>query len=131
VRTLNRYPDAPNKDLGEGLNTAFDKMKEFRLQPPRIEQLGTSVKVTIPHTPLARPTELILEFLKAHERITNRQARDLTGIKSENLVKVEFYKLRDEGLLQMVPGLKGSAAAWHLTDDGRRHVNPSLTLPGV
>jgi ATP-dependent DNA helicase RecG len=31
VRTLNRYRDPPNKDLGEGLNTTFQKMKEFGL----------------------------------------------------------------------------------------------------
>jgi hypothetical protein len=29
VRTLNWYPNPPNKDLGEGLNTAFQKMKEW------------------------------------------------------------------------------------------------------
>lgn len=32
VRTLSRYKNAPNKDLGEGLNTAFQKMKEWKLQ---------------------------------------------------------------------------------------------------
>ena len=125
VRALNRYPDAPNKDLGEGLNTAFEKMKEFRLQSPRIEQNGNYVKVTIAHVPLARPTELILDFLFTHDRITNRQGRDLTGIKSENLVKVEFYKLRDEGLMEMIPGLRGPAAAWRLTDDGKKAVGLS------
>lgn len=36
VRTLNRYKDAPNKDLGEGLNTTFQKMKEWRLKNPDI-----------------------------------------------------------------------------------------------
>jgi ATP-dependent DNA helicase RecG len=122
VRTLNRYRNAPNKDLGEGLNTAFEKMKEFRLQPPRIEQNGNYVKVTIPHVPLARPTELILEFLSSHDRITNHQCRDLTGIKSENVVKREFYKLRDQGLLEMVQG-----PAWRLSDTGRQHVQASRT----
>jgi ATP-dependent DNA helicase RecG len=34
VRTLARYPSPPNKDLGEGLNTAFQKMKEWRLKAP-------------------------------------------------------------------------------------------------
>jgi ATP-dependent DNA helicase RecG len=32
VRLLNKYPDAPNKDIGEGLNTTFAKMREARLQ---------------------------------------------------------------------------------------------------
>ncbi len=34
VRTLNRYKEAPNKDLGEGLNTTFQKMKEWGLKEP-------------------------------------------------------------------------------------------------
>jgi len=114
VRNLARYPDPPNKDLGEGLNTAFQKMKEWRLKQPEIIEDGNYVRVTIPHIPLAVPTEAILEFLRSNETITNRQAREITGIRSENLVKIEFYKLRDEGLLEMVPGLKGPAAAWRL-----------------
>jgi ATP-dependent DNA helicase RecG len=100
--------------LGEGLNTAFEKMKEWRLKEPMILEDGNYVRVVIPHIPLAAPTEAILEFLQTNETITNRQAREITGIRSENLVKVEFYKLRDEDLLEMVPGLKGPAAAWRL-----------------
>jgi ATP-dependent DNA helicase RecG len=114
VRNLARYPNPPNKDLGEGLNTAFQKMKEWRLKEPEIVEDGNYVRVTIPHIPLATPTEAILEFLKNNDTITNRQAREMTGIRSENLVKIEFYKLRDEKLLEMVPGLKGPAAAWRL-----------------
>lgn len=116
VRNLGRYPSPPNKDLGEGLNTAFQKMKEWRLREPEIVEDGNYVRVTIPHVPLAAPTEAILEFLKNNPTITNRQAREITGIRSENLVKIEFYKLRDENLLEMVPGLKGPAAAWRRKD---------------
>lgn len=112
VRTLSKYKNAPNKDIGEGLNTAFEKMKEFKLKAPIIEELERSVKVTIPHAPLARPTELILEFLENNSTINNKQAREVTGIKSENLVKVEFYKLRDENIIERVPGLEGPASAW-------------------
>lgn len=117
VRTLARYPDPPNKDLGEGLNTAFQRMKDFRLKEPEIFEEGNYVKVILPHIPLARPAELILEFLQSHDTITNKQCRDLTGLKTESLVKIEFYKLRDEGLLEMVPGLKGPASAWQLTEE--------------
>ncbi|OGU17211.1 MAG: transcriptional regulator [Geobacteraceae bacterium GWC2_53_11] len=118
VRTLNRYKDAPNKDLGEGLNTAFQKMKEWGLKNPDISEERGYVKVVLPHTPLAKPTELILNFLTNHESITNRQARDITGIKSENLVKVEFYKLKEEGFLERIPGLEGPKSAWQLTEAG-------------
>ncbi|WP_372523089.1 ATP-binding protein [Sulfuricaulis sp.] len=122
VRTLNRYDDAPNKDLGEGLNTAFQKMKDWGLKKPEILEENNYLKVVLPHSPLASPTDAILEFLRNHDLITNRQARELTGIKSENLVKIEFYKLRDEGLIERVPGLSGPKSAWQLTDAGEDYV---------
>jgi ATP-dependent DNA helicase RecG len=119
VRTLNRYKDAPNKDLGEGLNTAFQKMKDWGLRKPEIYEDKNYVKVVLPHIPLAAPTEAIMSFLKSHDNITNQQAREITGIKSENLVKVEFYKLRDAGFLERVPDLQGPKSAWQLTNAGR------------
>ena len=101
VRTLNRYAEPPNKDLGEGLNTTFQKMKEWGLKAPSITEDENYVRVTLPHAPLAAPTEAIMEFLRNHDQVTNAQARELTGIKSENLVKNEFYKLRNEGFLEI------------------------------
>jgi ATP-dependent DNA helicase RecG len=62
-------------------------------------------------------------FLETHDQITNRQARDITGIKSENLVKREFYKLRDEGHIERVPELAGPNSAWRLTINGRRFLS--------
>ncbi len=112
VRCLNRYKDAPNKDMGEGLNTAFQKMKEWKLKPPVIEEDGNYIKVTIRHAPLALPAEAIMTFLDENVEITNMQARDLTGIQSENAVKKEFYKLRDQKLIERVPGKGGGRAAW-------------------
>jgi ATP-dependent DNA helicase RecG len=122
VRTLNWYPDPPNKDLGEGLNTAFQKMKEWGLRSPEIREHNNSVLVTLPHTPLATPSEAIMNFLQANTRITNRQARDITGIRSENLVKQEFYKLRDQNYIERVPGLEGPKSAWQLTRHGTAYI---------
>lgn len=119
VRTLNRYKQPPNRDMGEGLDTAFQKMKEWGLKAPEIAEHNGYVRVTLPHTPLAKPSEVILAFLAKNRSITNRQARDLTGIRSENSVKVEFYKLRDQDLLEPVPDLKGPKSAWQLTKTGR------------
>ncbi|MBA3487076.1 MAG: putative DNA binding domain-containing protein [Lysobacter sp.] len=112
VGMLSKYKQAPNKDIGEGLNTAFQKMKDWRLRNPEIVDEGNYVRVVIPHAPLATPQEAIMEFLEKHETITNKQARDITGIKSENAVKSEFYKLRDTGEIEMIPELKGNKAAW-------------------
>lgn len=114
VSMLSRYKYPPNKDIGEGLNTAFQKMKEWRLRNPEIVDEGNYVRIIIPHTPLATPQEAIMEFLTKQGTITNRQARDITGIKSENAVKSEFYKLKEAGLIEMIPELKGNKAAWRL-----------------
>ena len=112
VRTLRRYPDAPNQDLGEGLNTAFQKMQDRRLKAPIIQILNNYVKVTIEHTPLASPEEAVIAFLATSDRITNRQARELTGIKSENQMKEVLYRLRDQEIIYLDPNLRGNKAAW-------------------
>ena len=36
VRLINKFPDPPNKDVGEGLNTAFEAMKKLRLNTASI-----------------------------------------------------------------------------------------------
>lgn len=118
VGILSKYKDAPNKDIGEGLNTAFQKMKEWKMRSPEIYDEENYVRVVIPHASLATPQEAIMEFLSKNETITNKQARDITGIKSENAVKSEFYKLRDAGKIEMIPELKGNKAAWRLMQAG-------------
>lgn len=118
VRTLNRYKNPPNKDMGEGLNTAFQKMKEWRLKDPIIMVAGNYVKVIISHTQLASAEDTILEFLKSHTVIRNRDARFITGIKSENVMKRVFYKMRDNGLIEPVMSKNGKAIiAWKLRNE--------------
>ena len=113
VRMLNKYQDPPNRDMGEGLNTAFQKMQDFRLQPPRINETTNSVIVTIEHTPLASPQERVMEFLENNDQIKNRQAREITGIRSENAMKRVFYDLRDSGDILPVYSKTGNKiVAW-------------------
>lgn len=115
VRTLARYKNPPNRDMGEGLNTAFQKMKEWKLRSPEITVEGSYVTVTLPHTPLASPEETVLEFLRKNGTIRNKEARDITGIRSENSMKNVFLRLQEQGHIEPVPGLKGSASRWQLT----------------
>lgn len=113
VRTLNRYKNPPNKDMGEGLNTAFQRMKDWRLKEPTLKVEGNYVKVTIAHSPIASPEESIMEFLANNDKIKNRQAREITGIKSENKMKAIFYKLRDQELIKPVMSKNGTTVvAW-------------------
>lgn len=117
VRCLNRYSNPPNKDLGEGLNTTFQKMQEWKLKAPQFFETQNAFKVVLSHTPLARPEELVLEFLHENAEIKNSQARAITGIRSENQMKEVFYRLKKEGRIERVPGRKGSASAWRLLKD--------------
>ncbi|HEY1809055.1 MAG TPA: ATP-binding protein [Acidobacteriaceae bacterium] len=112
VRLINKFPDPPNKDVGEGLNTAFSAMREMKLQPPQIEQTGGYVKVILKHEPLASPEEIILEYLQDHDQITNRIARDLCFIGSENRMKGILQRLVRNGSIELVPGTTRYSAAY-------------------
>jgi len=112
VRLINKFPDAPNKDVGEGLNTAFEAMSKLRLKTPEIEELENSVVVYIRHERLASPEEMVREYLENHNEITNAEGRKLTGIKSENTMKRVFWRLRDQNLIEMVPGRALCKSAW-------------------
>jgi ATP-dependent DNA helicase RecG len=112
VRLINKFPNPPNKDVGEGLNTAFEAMKRLRLREPEIEETESAVIVYVAHSPLASAEQTVMEYLEAHEEITNRVGRDLTGIRSENSMKLVFLRLKKRNLIEPVPGKKGSASAW-------------------
>jgi ATP-dependent DNA helicase RecG len=113
VRLINKFPNPPNKDVGEGLNTAFEAMKRLRLKPPVVDQTASSVIVRIKHEPLATPEQSIMDYLENHEEITNRIARELTGIRSENSMKEVFYRLRKSGVIDQVPNRSQTKKAWH------------------
>jgi ATP-dependent DNA helicase RecG len=114
VRLINKFPNPPNKDVGEGLNTAFSAMRDMRLKPPLVSQAGGYVKVALRHEPLATPDELILEFLQTHDQITNKQAREICFIGSENRMKRVFQRMITNGLIELVPGTTRYTAAYRL-----------------
>lgn len=112
VRVVNKFKNPPNKDVGEGINTAFEAMEKIRLKKPEFQVTESSLIVTLKHESLASPEQIVLEYLKHNEEITNQIARDLTGIKSENTMKNVFYRLRDGGQLEQVPKVPGKKHAW-------------------
>ena len=77
----------PNKDVGEGLNTAFSAMREMKLKPPVITQDGGYVRVVLKHDPLATAEEIIVQYLQENKQFTNRIARNLCFIGPENKMK--------------------------------------------
>ena len=120
VRIINKFPNPPNKDVGEGLNTAFDAMHKLRLKYPDIVEGENSVTVFIRHEPLASPHEAVMSYLESHDEITNRIGRELCGIRSENTMKEAFLQLSKRGLIERVPDKLGNKAAWQKTTGGRK-----------
>lgn len=118
VRLINKFPNPPNKDVGEGLNTAFEAMRNLKLKPPEISEEENSVIVRIRHEPLATAEELVLQYLKEHEEITNATGREITGIKDSNQMKDVFIRLKDLGQLERVPEKFSTASAWRKTHGG-------------
>ena len=115
VRLINKFPDPPNKDVGEGLNTAFSAMRQMKLKPPTIQQTGGYVTVVLRHEALATPEEIIVEYLQTNEQIKNRTARDLCFIGSENKMKGILQRLVKNGVIELVPGTTRYSAAYRLS----------------
>jgi len=112
VRLVNKFKDPPNKDVGEGLRTTFEAMDKLRLKKPIIEEREASVLVILRHESLGSPEQLVMDYLANNGEISNSIGRELTGIKSENTMKQVFYRLRDRGQIEQIPGRAASRAAW-------------------
>lgn len=104
VRLLNKFPDPPNRDVGEGLNTAFEKMHQLGLKEPSIEERDSDVLVTIRHETLASPEQTIMKYLDAHATIRNKEAREITHIRDSDKMKRILSAMADRGEIEGVPG---------------------------
>lgn len=124
VRLINKFPNPPNKDIGEGLRTAFSAMQRMRLRPPEIRQGEQSVTVYIRHTRLESPQDTVMVYLKSHPQITNSKGRELTGIRSENTMKEVFVRLAKKKLIERVPTSRGRNAAWQLKSQAKPEPEP-------
>jgi ATP-dependent DNA helicase RecG len=112
VRLLNKFPDPPNRDVGEGLNTAFDKMRELGLRDPIVEERDSDLVVTILHEPLASREETILKYLQENGTIVNKKARAITYLRDPDQMKRILQKMVDKGLIEPVPGTRRGGAKY-------------------
>jgi ATP-dependent DNA helicase RecG len=114
VRHLNRFKNPPNKDVGEGLDTAFEFMRKLNLKFPRIIERAHSVLVEVRHESLASPAQQVVGYLKSNPRIKNETARRLTGIDTESKMKKVFERLIEAGEIEHAPGTAGRGYAYRL-----------------
>lgn len=112
VRLINKFPNPPNKDVGEGLNTAFEAMRRLRLKDPQILQLENAVLVNIRHEPLASHEEIVMEYLRHHSDINNTQAREICHVNSESIIKRLFTRMMERDMIERVPERRGRAMAY-------------------
>jgi ATP-dependent DNA helicase RecG len=99
VRLLSKYPDAPNKDLGEGINTVVERMRQAGFVDPVFKEDGTNLYVTLRREPKGDVASIITTFIGRHGSINNRQALDLLALDSAEQITSIFSKLRDQGLI--------------------------------
>ena len=112
VRILNKFPDPPNKDVGEGLNTAFTAMHQIGLKEPVISERDNNVVVVIRHETLASPEEAIMDYLEKNPTIKNRKAREITHIRADYQIKSIFGRMVAAGMIEQVPNTRTSNTAY-------------------
>jgi ATP-dependent DNA helicase RecG len=112
VRIIRMFPDPPNKDIGEGLNTAFRAMKMLGLKQPKIEEKEHSVIVYIRHELLASSEEIILEYLNKHDQITLFTIKRLCHFKTDYDCRKTIKGLTERNLISRVENTKGKNTAY-------------------
>lgn len=112
LRKLNRFSSAPNLDIGEGVDRMFTVMKEHNLyepiyMPPSLRP--NSVMVVLLNFQKVAYWDIVSNFLDKNYKITNIQARKITGIRDSLTMTRLLKELIKTGLLEMVGGgFKGS-----------------------
>ena len=114
VRIINKFPNPPNKDVGEGLNTAFMAMERLKLKKPEITCKPNSVVVVIRHEQLGSPEDMIMEFLESNDTINNGRARELCVIREDWRIRSIFKRMVEAGMLEKVPGSSTSNTSYRI-----------------
>lgn len=94
LRTLNRFPEAPNLDIGEGVKRMFAAVRQAGLTDP-VYQAPTGrhvVLLTLSHQARDAAWDQVELWLAEHDSVTNQDVRRETGI--EDTVRVSRL-LRD------------------------------------
>ena len=103
VRLLKISETLSNRDIGEGLNTAFEKMQALGLKDPQIEERDSDLLVTIRHEALASPEQTIKLYLDKNPTIRNKMAREITHIKDSDKMKRILRQMAERGEIEFVP----------------------------
>lgn len=116
VRLIAKFPSPPNKDVGEGLNTAFRSMQLLNLGKPEISETEGSVLVRLKHEPLASKEELIIKYLERNMQINNTTARGVCNVQSDSVIRKLFHAMITASLIEKVPNTRGKGTKYRIKD---------------
>ena len=110
VKHLREFPDPPNLDANEGVNTIRREMQSQNLYPPTYstwptkDELGLKYYVKVKLLNESAPDEWtkVESYLKKYNYVGNAQARRITGVvQMTNMSKI-LRKWLDQGLIERV-----------------------------
>jgi ATP-dependent DNA helicase RecG len=104
VRMLHNLPNPLNHDIGEGLDTARNELRQAGLVEPIFEEKENAFVVTMKHQRIASVEEVVLGYLDENPsaEITNKIVRQLSGEDDMQKVKSALQKLRASGHIKPV-----------------------------
>ena len=106
-RTLNRFEDAPNLDIGEGVDRMFKVMKQRNLYEPLYQpatSFPNSVMVVLFNLHKIAYWDTVSNYLDKNYKITNEQARTITGVTDTVRMSRLFKQWVESGLLKKAEG---------------------------
>lgn len=107
LRTLNRFAEAPNLDIGEGVDRMFKIMRKHNLYEPLYfppKDYPNSVLLILFNLQRVEYWDVVSRYLDEHYRITNSEARKITGVIDTLKMSRLLKSWVDTGLLERVGG---------------------------
>lgn len=104
-RTLNRFNNAPNLDIGEGVDRIFKVMNDSNLYDPRyslVSEKPNSVLLTLYNMQKIEYWDTVSNYLDSNFTINNKETREITGIQDTPKVSRLLKKWVDDGLLERI-----------------------------
>lgn len=102
-RVLSRFQEAPNLDIGEGVDRMFAIMRENNLYEPiffPVKIRPNSVLVALVNEQRVDYWDTVASYLDKNNRITNREIREITGINDTLQVSRLLSEWTKQGLLE-------------------------------
>ena len=115
-RTLNRFHEAPNLDIGEGVDRMFQVMRDKDLYEPLYfppSARPNSVLLVLFNLQRIEYWDTVSRYIQEHYRISNNEARRITGIRDTLKMSSLLRLWVDKGLLLKV-GNKSKKGTYYI-----------------